>query len=156
MPQGKPNQIARLLAVLGLIVAAVVVIAAIAASGGGSDSGNGGGGNAKTTPDGPTAKGKRAIQAGVWIVGAGDTLVSIAEQTGIDLDELVALNPDIDPQTLSRGQRIALTAELTDKQSPTATDVITEGSGIGDGVGEGDVGTSAGSGSSGAPDGTSN
>ena len=28
----------------------------------------------------------------------GDTLVSISEETGIDLDELVELNPDIDPR----------------------------------------------------------
>ena len=44
------------------------------------------------------------------MVDEGDTLVSISEETGIDLDELVELNPDIDPQALITGQRISLRA----------------------------------------------
>jgi LysM repeat protein len=38
----------------------------------------------------------------------GDTPSSIAEKTGVPLEEILRLNPDLDPQTLSPGQRIRL------------------------------------------------
>ena len=38
----------------------------------------------------------------------GDTPSSIAEKTGVPLEEIPRLNPDLDPQTLSPGQRIKL------------------------------------------------
>ncbi|HEX2358318.1 MAG TPA: LysM domain-containing protein [Solirubrobacterales bacterium] len=145
MPERKPNQVARVLAVLGLLAAFGAVIVMVATSDG-SDDGNGDDGdrdkNAKT---GPTKKGERAIERGVWVVGDGDTLVSISEETGIDLDELVALNPEIDPQSLSPGQRISLREGAIDGDGSSADggtttneDTITEGSGIGD---EGPTGT---------------
>ena len=52
--------------------------------------------------------GQRAVQRGVWIVHSGDTLGSISLKTGIDVATLQSLNPDLDPQTLLEGQRIAL------------------------------------------------
>ena len=48
------------------------------------------------------------MQRGVWIVHSGDTLGSISLKTGIDVATLQSLNPDLDPQTLLEGQRIAL------------------------------------------------
>jgi LysM repeat protein len=48
------------------------------------------------------------VQRGVWIVHSGDTLGSISVKTGIDVATLQTLNPDLDPQTLLEGQRIAL------------------------------------------------
>ena len=41
-------------------------------------------------------------------VRSGDTLGGIAERTGVSVDELMQLNPDIDPQTLRAGQRLQL------------------------------------------------
>jgi LysM repeat protein len=43
-----------------------------------------------------------------YIVKPGDTPSSIAEKTGVPLEEILRLNPDLDPQTLSPGQRIKL------------------------------------------------
>lgn len=43
-----------------------------------------------------------------YTVESGDTLDSIAEKTGIDVDELEVLNPDLDPQALVSGQKIKL------------------------------------------------
>ena len=86
---------------------------------------------------------RRFVEEGVWIVREGDTLVSISEETGIDSDSLIDLNPDIDPQTLSTGQRIALREALTETTasgSDADGDVVNEGAGIGDGTGEGDGG----------------
>jgi LysM repeat protein len=41
-------------------------------------------------------------------VRSGDTLGGIAERTGVSVDELMQLNPDVDPQTLRAGQRLKL------------------------------------------------
>lgn len=107
MPERRTNQIARILAVVGLATVFVLVGVVIATSGGDSDDGNG---DQTTQADGrgPTAKGRKAVEKGVWIVREGDTLTQISEQTGIEIDELVDLNPDADPQALISGQRIAL------------------------------------------------
>src|SRR3954452_14288919 len=48
-------------------------------------------------------KGKRYYR-----VRAGDTPSSIALKTGVPLSQIQALNPDLDPQTLSPGQRLKL------------------------------------------------
>ena len=109
MPERQSNQIARILAVAGLVVLFLLVVITVATSGGGdSDNGGGGDDNAQVDSKGPTATGKQAVDAGVWIVHEGDTLTQISEQTGIEIDDLVDLNPDVDPQALISGQRIAL------------------------------------------------
>ena len=105
MPDFKPNPVVRAVAVLALVAAFVLVVTVVVSSGG-SDSDGGGGKTTKT--DGPSKRGQRAVDDGVWIVHSGDTLGAISEETGIDVDTLVRLNPDLDPQTLLEGQRIAL------------------------------------------------
>jgi hypothetical protein len=104
MPDYKPNQFVRVFAVLALIAAVILVGIAVATSGGGDDSG-GNGGSQKTHV---SKAGRQAVSAGFWIVRSGDTLGKISLKTGIDQTTLETLNPDIDPQTLHEGQRIAL------------------------------------------------
>ena len=60
---------------------------------------------AESTPNGEERerKGPRRYR-----VKPGDTPSSIAEKTGVPLEEILRLNPDLDPQTLSPGQRIKL------------------------------------------------
>jgi LysM repeat protein len=59
---------------------------------------------ASPTPDGKKErKGPRRYR-----VRTGDTPSSIAEKTGVPLEEILRLNPDLDPQTLAPGQRIKL------------------------------------------------
>lgn len=104
MPDYKPNQFVRVFAVLALIAAIILVVVAVATSGGGSD-----GGDKKGSEKTHVSKaGRHAVHKGVWVVQPGDTLGAISLKTGIDEDTLRALNPDIDPQTLLEGQRIAL------------------------------------------------
>lgn len=43
-----------------------------------------------------------------YTVKRGDTLGSISEKTGIPVDKLQELNPEVDPQQLSTGQKIKL------------------------------------------------
>jgi LysM repeat protein len=108
MPERKTNQIARIFAVVGLATVFLLVVIVISTGGGDSGGGGGGGGDQTQTTRGPTAEGRKAVDKGVWIVHEGDTLTQISEQTGIDIDDLVDLNPDADPQALISGQRIAL------------------------------------------------
>jgi len=77
----------------------------VATSGGGSGGGDNGGGAQKTKI---SRVGERAVKRGFWIVRSGDTLGSISIKTGIDVTTLQTLNPNLDPQTLLEGQRIAL------------------------------------------------
>ena len=62
----------------------------------------------RSRPTGPNKRGRAAVKRGVWIVRSGDTLGKISEETGVDIDTLIQLNPDLDPQALLEGQRIAL------------------------------------------------
>ncbi|MFL5907283.1 MAG: LysM peptidoglycan-binding domain-containing protein [Solirubrobacterales bacterium] len=107
MPDYKPSQVARAFAVLALVAALIVVVVVVATSGGGSDGGGNGGAQVKSK-GGPSKRGRAAVSRGVWIVHPGDTLGKISEETGVDIDILIQLNPDLDPQALLEGQRIAL------------------------------------------------
>jgi LysM repeat protein len=104
MPDYKPNQIVRAFAVLALIAAFILVIVVVVTSGGGS----GGGDNGSAQKPTISKVGRQAIRKGVWVVQSGDTLGKISVKTGIDVATLQTLNPNLDPQTLLEGQRIAL------------------------------------------------
>jgi LysM repeat protein len=104
MPDFKPNYFVRAFAVLALVAAMVLVVMVIVtSSGGSSDDDNG----KKGKPE-ISKVGRRAVKKGVWVVQSGDTLGEISVKTGIDQDTLLQLNPDVDPQALLEGQRIAL------------------------------------------------
>ncbi len=105
MPDYKPNYFVRAFALLALIAALIlVVVVVVTTSSGGSDDGDkGGGGEADVSK-----VGRKAVRKGVWVVHSGDTLGEISVKTGIDQDTLLQLNPDLDPQALLEGQRIAL------------------------------------------------
>ena len=62
-----------------------------------------GDGDGDEEQDGGERKGRRR-----YTVRPGDTPSSIAEKTGVPLEDILRLNPDLDPQTLSPGQRIKL------------------------------------------------
>jgi LysM repeat protein len=55
------------------------------------------------TPSASARKGRRR-----YTVKPGDTPSSIAEKTGVPLADILRLNPDLDPQALSPGQRLKL------------------------------------------------
>jgi hypothetical protein len=141
MTERKPSYVARVVAVLALLAAFVLVIATIATSGGDDDGGDGT--ETTATGGGPTKKGEKALEEGVWIVREGDTLVSISEQTGIDLDELVELNSDIDPQALITGQRISLRAGQAGGEADEGGESTTTGDDPADEFGDGSVGDSS-------------
>ena len=49
-----------------------------------------------------------ALPTRTYTVKSGDTLGSISEKTGIPVDKLQELNPQLDPQQLVSGQKIKL------------------------------------------------
>jgi LysM repeat protein len=57
-----------------------------------------------TGTTGPTLAGNQKV----YVVKSGDTLSKIAAKTGVEIEELLVLNPSIDPQGLVTGQRIKL------------------------------------------------
>jgi LysM repeat protein len=104
MPDYKPNYLLRAFAVVALFAALVLVAVVIVTSFGESDDGDdGNGGKADVSK-----VGRQAVRKGVWIVRSGDTLGEISLKTGIEETVLLQLNPDVDPQALQEGQRIAL------------------------------------------------
>jgi hypothetical protein len=60
-----------------------------------------------SSPDGEQRE-RRRLGPRFYTVKAGDTPSSIAEETGVSLEELLRLNEDLDPQSLSPGDRLRL------------------------------------------------
>ncbi len=58
----------------------------------------------------PAARASRpsSEEAAVYVVQPNDTLAGIAETTGVPVEELQNLNPDIDPQALPSGATLKL------------------------------------------------
>jgi len=141
MPQNQSNQLARVAAVVALFAALVLTIVVIAGSGGDSD--DGGSGDAQAESEEPTRRGERALERGIWVVREGDTLVSISESTGIEIDDLLALNPEIDPQAVVVGQRLILRegVEAAEKGTDAGGSPGADATGVGD---EGPTGTGVG------------
>ncbi|MDQ4047910.1 MAG: LysM domain-containing protein [Actinomycetota bacterium] len=109
MPPQRARSPARLLApaALGLFALAVVLIVLSSAGGGegaprGADTAEEG--SATTTP---VARRKRRPRS-TYTVRPRDTLGSIAQKTGIEVQRLQELNPQLDPQALIAGQKIKL------------------------------------------------
>lgn len=100
----RTSAFARILAVVALAGAVVVVIVAISGSLGDSDSSRDsrGGGNQSAEKSRPRTKAK------TYVVKSGDTLVSIANRTGIPLATILELNPEVDPQILIAGETLKL------------------------------------------------
>ena len=109
MPAPPSRSSARLLALLALMACGLAVVLVIATSlGGGGDT------------DGDPSASETAEQAGAttttpqprpranYTVKPGDTLGGIAEKTGVPIETLQLLNPELDPQALISGQKIKL------------------------------------------------
>ena len=61
----------------------------------------------------------------VYVVKSGDILSTVAEKTGLTVEQLQEYNPDLDPQALQVGQKLKLTAgsgsSSSDKTDTTTT-----------------------------------
>ena len=101
---------ARFIAPLALVAFALALFIVVS-----STTGDGGGGEtdaretrapAEATPE-PNAKRKRKPRK-TYTIKAGDTPSGIAVKVDVPLDQILELNPDLDPHTLTPGTKIRL------------------------------------------------
>jgi hypothetical protein len=109
-----PRSPARFLAPLALVAFGIALFMIVTSTSTDPDTEDGGNatqeerpaaspGNGEEDEGGSERRGRRR-----YTVRPGDTPSSIAEKTGVPLEDILRLNPDLDPQTLSPGQRIKL------------------------------------------------
>ena len=96
---------ARYFALVGFVIALFAVVGSSGSDGGSSETGAKPAATATATP---AKKGKQRKPRRTYTVKPGDTPSSIAEKMNVPLSQIQALNPDLDDQTLSVGQRIKL------------------------------------------------
>jgi LysM repeat protein len=83
-----------------------VIVVIAAALGGGDDGGGSGGGSDRA---GHVKQGQTpAHTAKTYEVQSGDTLTSIAHETGVSVAVILELNPGVDPQILISGEKLKL------------------------------------------------
>jgi len=101
---------ARFIAPLALVAFALalfVVVSSTTKDDAGTSGAKEAGQPAQTTST-PTGGGKERKPRRSYTVKAGDTPSGIAEKVNVPLDELLELNPDLDPQALAPGTKIKL------------------------------------------------
>ena len=106
MNERSSSTLSRLIAPLALAAAAVVLVIVVTSSLDLSGDGNG-----SVTPAPATEVDEQQLPADLpkrYEVKPGDSLSTIAEDTGVPVDVLAGLNPDIDPQALAPGDRVKL------------------------------------------------
>jgi LysM repeat protein len=112
MPNHARRSPARLLGPIALLLVAAATMFIIAGSSGDSNTPSqpateDQGGRASTNQQTTTAPAKKR-RGKSYTVKTGDTLGGIAEKTGVAVEQLLELNPDLDPQALVAGQKIKL------------------------------------------------
>jgi hypothetical protein len=106
---GRPRPQPRLLAVLGLFAAAIAVIWVISSSMGEENSEVAQPtGERNVIVNGCEPKADAAVKAGFYIIKPDENLSLIAERTCKEDEDLLLLNPDLDPQALAPGQCLNL------------------------------------------------
>ncbi len=108
MPDHGRRSPARLFAPLALILTAVALIGVVLISAGGDDGGDPGDSAQRSSSEARTTTTPPRPRRRNYTVKTGDTLGAIAERTGITVERLQELNPELDPQALVSGQRIKL------------------------------------------------
>jgi LysM repeat protein len=113
-----PRSPLRFLAPVALVVFAIALLIVVSSSNSGDSGGTSSASEqAKKRDLGTTAKKPRkksssgaatGLPTKTYTVKTGDTLALIAEKTGIPVDKLQELNPQLDPQQLVSGQKIKL------------------------------------------------
>jgi LysM repeat protein len=100
----------RFLAPLALVVVALALFGILLTSSAGDDGGSDGSPAADTTEatTSPASTDRPRPTRRNYTVKLGDSLGAIAEKTGVDVERLQELNPELDPQALEIGQRIKL------------------------------------------------
>lgn len=99
----RTSALTRLAAALALVVAVLVVVVMVGAAMDDDSSPR----EQRTERPAKKQKQKRT-EAKTYTVQTGDTLTAIAQKTGVPVAEILALNPEVDPQILIAGQTLKL------------------------------------------------
>jgi LysM repeat protein len=83
------------------------VIVVIAATLGGGGDGGGSGGGLKPVHRSKASEDHKPVPK-TYEVQSGDTLTSIAHETGVPVATILRLNPGVDPQILVSGEKLKL------------------------------------------------
>jgi LysM repeat protein len=94
---------ARIAAAIALVLAVIVVVAVVASQGGDSKNAS-----HKSAHHKSHEAREHRTKAKTYVVQTGDTLTAIAHETGVPVAEILALNPEVDPQILIAGQTLKL------------------------------------------------
>jgi hypothetical protein len=101
--------LARALAFIALAAGVIALLVVISTSLEDADgpTRQGGAAQTRTQADRQQGDGRRGGRA-AYVVQTGDTLSAIAEKTGVSIAQLQELNPGMDPQILTPGDRLRL------------------------------------------------
>ncbi|HEY8082047.1 MAG TPA: LysM domain-containing protein [Solirubrobacterales bacterium] len=101
------SSLTRTFAVTAVACGFLILVVVIASSlSGGEDSQGGNGAQPGKAAGGSSSGGKEAPTT--YVVQNGDTLTSIAHDTGVSVARIQALNPGVDPQILISGEKLKL------------------------------------------------
>ncbi|HEU5062147.1 MAG TPA: LysM domain-containing protein [Solirubrobacterales bacterium] len=100
----RPSAVARLVAALALVGAVLVLVVVIAAAMDGDSSSP----REQRSERPAKQQKKQRTEAKTYTVQTGDTLTAISHKTGVPVAEILALNPEVDPQILIAGQTLKL------------------------------------------------
>jgi LysM repeat protein len=104
MARRSPARLLAPLALVGFVVALLVVINGAGSNGTSEKSVK----PAASATASPSKKQRAHKQRKRYVVKAGDTPSGIAEKTGVPLSQILELNPDLDDQSLTVGDKIKL------------------------------------------------
>jgi LysM repeat protein len=104
MARRSPARLLAPLALVGFVIALLVVVNGPVDG----SSGTSGSKPAASATATPTRKQKARRRRTRYVVKAGDTPSGIAEKTGVPLSQIIQLNPKLDDQTLTVGDKIKL------------------------------------------------
>lgn len=99
--------LARLLAPLALVACAVALFSIVTSGTEDSSQNTGAAPTATATPEAKKQQRKQAAQD-TYTIKAGDTPSSIAEAEDVAVDDLLAANPDVDPNALTVGDELKI------------------------------------------------
>ena len=99
---------ARIVAVVALVCGVAILLFVVGSSlnDNGGDSGHNSKKGQVIQGEKKGANGKAAPSA--YVVQNGDTLTSIAHETGVPVSQILKLNPGVDPQILISGEKLKL------------------------------------------------
>lgn len=100
----KTSSAATRLAAAFALIAAVLVVVVVVSAATSSDPSE----PAQRSESQPQQEKKQRTKAKTYTVQSGDTLTAIAHRTGVPVAEILALNPEVDPQILIAGQTLKL------------------------------------------------